>query len=77
MDWDTQRHFDRHGFIIEGGNVLAASFLAIFVFKVAFACIVLRAGLLDCVGGKLMPDKFRLGGDHGASKKQYSLVLID
>jgi chromate transporter len=55
----------------------AAAFLAIFAFNVPFPYIVLGAGLLGFVGGKLMPDKFALGGGHGASGKSYGPAVID
>jgi len=55
----------------------AASFVAIFVFRVPFPYIVVGAGLLGALGGKLAPDKFRVGGGHGASDKKYGPALID
>ena len=55
----------------------ALSFIAIFALKIPFPYIVLAAGLLGALGGKLMPDKFKVGGGHGASNKQYGLALID
>jgi chromate transporter len=55
----------------------AAAFLAIFVFNVPFPYIVLGAGLLGFVGGKLMPGKFAVGGGHGASGKSYGPAVID
>ncbi len=55
----------------------AASFIAIFALKVPFPYIVLAAGLLGALGGKFMPDKFKVGGGHGASNKQYGPALID
>ena len=55
----------------------AAAFLAIFAFNVPFPYIVLGAGLLGFVGGKLMPDKFAIGGGHGASGKSFGPAVID
>ena len=55
----------------------AASFVAIFVFGVPFPYIVLVAGILGYIGGRVMPDKFRAGGGHGASDKDYGPALID
>ncbi|MBF0094894.1 MAG: chromate efflux transporter [Alphaproteobacteria bacterium] len=55
----------------------AASFLAIFVFHVPFPYIVLAAGVLGFVGGRVAPDKFKVGGGHGASEKTYGPALID
>jgi chromate transporter len=55
----------------------AASFLAIFVFDVPFPYIVLAAGVAGFVGGRLDPAKFKVGGGHGASDKDYGPALID
>lgn len=53
------------------------SFLAIFAFGVPFPYIVLCAGILGFLGGRIAPDKFRVGGGHGASEKTYGRALID
>ncbi|MBN8761700.1 MAG: chromate transporter [Thiobacillus sp. 65-69] len=55
----------------------AASFVAIFAFGIPFPYIVLGAGLLGALGGKLAPEKFRVGGGHGSSNRQYGPALID
>ena len=55
----------------------ALSFIAIFALKVPFPYIVIGAGILGFIGGKLMPDKFKVGGGHGASDKDYGPALID
>ncbi|MBU1191211.1 MAG: chromate efflux transporter [Gammaproteobacteria bacterium] len=55
----------------------AASFLAIFVFHVPFPYIVLCAGIFGFIGGRIAPDKFKVGGGHGASNKDYGPALID
>jgi chromate transporter len=55
----------------------ALSFVAIFAFDVPFPYIVLAAGVLGFVGGKLAPEKFRVGGGHGASSKTYGPALLD
>jgi chromate transporter len=55
----------------------AAAFLAIFVFHVPFPYIVLSAGILGFIGGRIAPDKFKAGGGHGASSKSYGPALID
>jgi chromate transporter len=55
----------------------AASFIAIFALKIPFPYIVLAAGVLGFIGGKVMPDKFKVGGGHGASNKQYGPALLD
>ncbi|MBU0656014.1 MAG: chromate efflux transporter [Gammaproteobacteria bacterium] len=58
-------------------GMAALAFVAIFVFDVGFPWIVLTAALLGAIGGKLMPDKFRNGGGHGASGKAYGPAVID
>ncbi|HLD13862.1 MAG TPA: chromate transporter, partial [Burkholderiales bacterium] len=45
----------------------AAAFVAIFAFDVPFPAIVLAAAILGAIGGRLLPDKFKAGGGHGAS----------
>ena len=55
----------------------ALSFIAIFALDVPFPYIVLGAALLGALGGRLWPDKFRVGGGHGASDKDYGPALID
>lgn len=55
----------------------AASFLAIFAFGVPFPAIVLAAALLGALGGRLMPDMFRISGGHGTAEQQFGPALID
>ncbi len=55
----------------------AISFVAIFFFHVPFPYIVLIAGILGFIGGRVLPDKFKTGGGHGASSKTYGPALID
>ena len=58
-------------------GMAALAFIGIFVFDVAFPWIVLAAGLLGAAGGRLAPHKFRAGGGHGGSDRQYGPALID
>jgi chromate transporter len=55
----------------------AASFIAIFALNIPFPYIVLAAGVLGLIGGKVWPDKFMVGGGHGAASKAYGPALID
>ncbi|MFZ2542364.1 MAG: chromate efflux transporter [Gallionella sp.] len=55
----------------------AAAFLAIFAFDVPFPAIVLTAGLIGYVGGRVAPQKFATGGGHGKSGKNVGVALID
>ena len=57
--------------------IAAAAFVAIFALNVPFPYIVLAAGLIGYVGGRIAPDKFKTGGGHGASNKAYGPALID
>ena len=58
--------------------VLAAcAFVAIFVFDVPFPMIVLAAGLIGMLGGRIAPDRFRSGGHSGNSARDYGPALID
>ncbi|WP_448192984.1 chromate efflux transporter [Azospirillum sp. sgz301742] len=49
-------------------GIAAAAFVAIFVFDVPFPVIILAAGLVGFVGGRLGRPQFAVGGGHGASK---------
>ncbi|MBV4493082.1 chromate efflux transporter [Pseudomonas oryzicola] len=55
----------------------AASFVAIFALNVPFPLIVLAAALIGYAGGRFAPDKFVIGGGHGAAKSSYGPALID
>ncbi|MFZ5653747.1 MAG: chromate efflux transporter [Pseudomonadota bacterium] len=55
----------------------AASFIAIFGFDVPFPAIVLTAGVLGFIGGRLWPDRFRVGAGHGEAQQSYGPALID
>jgi len=55
----------------------AASFVAIFALDIPFPAIVLAAGVLGFIGSKIAPEKFKVGGGHGASNKSYGPALID
>ncbi len=57
--------------------IAALAFIAIFVFRVPFPYIVIGAGILGFIGGKLAPHKFQIGGGHGAADKHYGPALID
>ncbi|MAT66583.1 MAG: chromate transporter [Gammaproteobacteria bacterium] len=55
----------------------AAAFIAIFALNVPFPYIVLSAGIIGYIGGRVAPDRFRTGGGHGASAGTYGPALID
>ncbi|MRR49758.1 MAG: chromate efflux transporter, partial [Rhodocyclaceae bacterium] len=54
-----------------------ASFIAIFFFDLPFPAIVLAAGILGYLGSRVAPDKFKAGGGHGSSDKNFGPALID
>jgi len=59
------------------GAIAALSFVGIFFLKLDFPWIVLAAAMLGAIGGKLAPARFKGGGGHGASNKEYGPALID
>ncbi len=58
-------------------GIAAAAFVGIFAFGAPFPLIVLLAGLLGAVGGRLAPQVFAMGGGHGAAQHSYGPALID
>lgn len=57
--------------------IAAAAFIAIFAFQVPFPLIVLTAGVVGYIGGRVVPERFRAGGGHGAAAKHFGPALID
>ncbi len=57
--------------------IAAASFVAIFALDVPYPAIVIVAALIGYAGGRLMPQKFAIGGGHGKAGKDYGAALID
>ncbi len=57
-------------------TVSLAAFVAIFAFHVPFPYIVLAAGIVGYLGGRIAPGKFSTGGHEGAGKG-YGPALID
>ena len=57
--------------------IAAAAFVAIFAFDVPFPYIVLGAGIVGIIGGRMAPEKFKSDGHHGDGKKSYGAALID
>ena len=58
-------------------TLAALAFLAIFVLHAPFPLIVLIAACLGAIGGRIVPDKFTVGGGHGSAKQSYGPALID
>src|SRR5712692_9163249 len=57
-------------------TISLAAFVAIFAFAVPFPYIVLAAGIVGYLGGRIAPGKFSTGGHEGAGKS-YGPALID
>jgi len=57
--------------------ISALAFIAIFFLKLPFPVIILIAGVIGYLGGRLSPQHFKVGGGHGASEKDYGPALID
>ena len=47
--------------------IAAGAFFAIFALDLPFPLIVLGAGLIGLLGGRLAPERFQTGGGHGAA----------
>jgi chromate transporter len=57
--------------------IAAAAFVAIFALNVPFPVIVVAAGVIGYIGGRIAPALFQTGGGHGASDKSFGPALID
>ena len=57
--------------------IAAAAFAAIFVWSVPFPLIVLAAGVVGALGGRLWPAAFRLGASHAAAQAKHAPAVID
>src|SRR5881396_3095311 len=57
-------------------TISLAAFVAIFAFAVPFPYIVLAAGIVGYLGGRIAPGKFSTGGHENAGKS-YGPALID
>ncbi|OIR18151.1 chromate transport protein [mine drainage metagenome] len=58
--------------------IAAASFVAIFALNVPFPAIVACAALIGYLGGRVAPDRFKVGGGgHGKAGKSFGPALID
>jgi chromate transporter len=57
--------------------IAVGAFVAIFAANVPFPLIVLAAGLVGWLGGRVAPDRFKTGGGHGAAAKAHGPAFID
>jgi len=57
--------------------IAAAAFIAIFGLDLPFPLIVIGAGVIGYIGGRVAPDRFAPGGGHGKAGVRYGAALID
>jgi chromate transporter len=53
------------------------AFVAIFFFKISFPLIILGAGIIGFIGGKVRPKKFLMATNHGAKNNTATTVIGD
>lgn len=58
-------------------SIAIAAFVAIYALNLPFPLIVLAAGVIGYVGGRVAPEKFAVGGGHGRVAKAFGPALID
>ena len=58
-------------------GIAVAAFLAIFALQLPFPLIVLAAGVMGYIGGRVAPARFAAGGGHGKAAKSVGPALID
>jgi chromate transporter len=58
-------------------TIAGAAFIAIFGFGLPFPYIVLGAGLIGYMGGRIAPDRFAVGGGHDDPGPGYGAAIID
>ena len=63
----------RHGIL---WGIAAISFVAIAILRLPFPAIVLGAAVLGFVGGRLLPEVFRVGGGHGDAGASFGAAVI-
>jgi len=58
-------------------GIAAAAFIALFALNLPFPLIVIGAGIIGYIGGRVAPGLFATGGGHGAGGKSYGAAVID
>jgi chromate transporter len=58
-------------------GIAVAAFLAIALVHAPFPLIVVAAAVLGIIGGRIMPEKFKLAGGHGTAKTSFGPAIID
>lgn len=57
--------------------IAAAAFVAVFAVGVPFPAIVIAAGAIGWIGGRVAPQVFSPGGGHASGAGRYGLAVID
>jgi chromate transporter len=57
--------------------IAAAAFVAIYFFALPFPAIVLAAGILGAIGGRIAPRQFASGGAHASAEAAHLPAVID
>jgi chromate transporter len=57
--------------------IAAAAFVCIFALRLPFPLIVIGAGVIGYIGGRIAPAKFQTGGGHGSGDKSFGPAIID
>jgi len=57
--------------------IAALAFIAIFAFAVPFPAIVLAAGAIGYLGGRIAPNEFSVGGSHASGEGTHRPAVID
>ena len=57
--------------------IAAAAFIGIFLLRLPFPVIVIGAGIIGYVGGRIAPSKFATPGGHGSGGKSFGPAVID
>ncbi|MGH8759486.1 MAG: chromate efflux transporter [Burkholderiales bacterium] len=57
--------------------IAAGAFVAIFIFELPFPWIMLGAGIIGAIGGRIAPQTFATGGAHGTADRDYGPAVID
>ncbi len=58
-------------------TIAVAAFVAIFALQLPFPAIIIAAGLVGYIGGRMAPEHFSGAGSHGGAKAGYGPAAID
>jgi chromate transporter len=58
-------------------GIAAVAFVGIAILRLPFPVIVLGAGVLGFIGGRWLPEYFRVGGSHGKAGADHGAAVID